>query len=295
MSSPESPRRAPHPVLLGCLLLLGIAASACAGPVDSSGKDSAAAADVEPVSSAASAIVSINQVALGVPFDADPSDDYLMDKSEYVLSYNPDKRISNWVSWEVDTSWLGSERRSDRFDIDPDLPPHFVPVTTRDYERSHYDRGHLCPSGDRTRDADDNARTFLFTNIEPQAPALNRGPWRDLEERVRRIVRSEGSRAFITAGPIFSYNDPTIGTGVTVPAAFFKVIVIVDDGVDPWDVTEDATVIAVLMPNDRSVAHTKWTRYVVSVDDIEVATGYTFFSAVPEAARQALKAHVAQH
>lgn len=292
MSSPESPRRPSRPVLLGSLFFLVIAPSACVGPIDYAEN---AQAGSEPVGSAASAIVSLNQVALGLPFDQDPSNDYLMDKSEYVLSYNPDKRVSNWVSWEVDMSWLGHERRSDHFDSDPDLPPQFIPVTSRDYWRSHYDRGHLCPSGDRTRDAYDNARTFLFTNIEPQTPSLNRGPWRELEERVREIVRDSSTHAYITAGPVFSYSDPTIGTGVAVPAAFFKVVVILDASLGPSDVTEDTEVIAVLMPNDPSVSGTHWTRYRVSVGDIEAATGYTFFSSVPEPARQALKARVGQY
>lgn len=43
--------------------------------------------------------VNIN-VALGIPTDSDTTDDYLIFRSQYVLSYNKNRNVANWVSWE---------------------------------------------------------------------------------------------------------------------------------------------------------------------------------------------------
>ena len=62
---------------------------------------------------------------LGIPSGAtpDPSnrDDYLMVKPYFVLSYNSDKGIPNWVSWQVTSEDLGNAPRKQVFDSDTTL------------------------------------------------------------------------------------------------------------------------------------------------------------------------------
>ena len=59
------------------------------------------------------------------PHDANASDDYYLDEQAYVLSYNPDKRVPNWVAWRLDRSYLGTVRRRDDFRADLSLPAIF--------------------------------------------------------------------------------------------------------------------------------------------------------------------------
>jgi hypothetical protein len=54
-------------------------------------------------------------------------------------------------------------------------------VRPTDYAGAGFDRGHLCPSADRTSSAADNSATFLMSNMIPQAPNLNRNTWENLE------------------------------------------------------------------------------------------------------------------
>jgi endonuclease G len=68
-----------------------------------------------------------------------------------------------------------------------------------------YDRGHLAPSADRTRNEADNSSTFLMTNMMPQVPELNRGVWGDLEEYCRSLVQ-QGKELYIVAGPVRSQS-----------------------------------------------------------------------------------------
>ncbi|MBW4422250.1 MAG: DNA/RNA non-specific endonuclease [Myxacorys californica WJT36-NPBG1] len=59
-------------------------------------------------------------LVMGTPSPAtgDPAnqDDYLLIRRQYALSYNNDERIANWVSWQLNQSWLGSV---DRCSSDP--------------------------------------------------------------------------------------------------------------------------------------------------------------------------------
>ena len=233
---------------------------------------------------------------LGIPSPTSTSDpnSFLSAKSQYVISYNSGRKIPNWVSWELNTSYLGSTPRQDDFRPDDTLPPTLPQAQLADYSGSGFDRGHMCPSGDRTLTVDANSQTFYLTNMVPQAANNNRGPWEGLESESRTIAQS-GKELFIVAGGVFSSSSRTIGTGVTVPDQTFKVIVVLDAvGQGPSSVTTNTRVIAVLMPNDDSKISitADWHNFRVSVDSIEALTGYDFLSDVDPAVQSVVEARV---
>ena len=94
---------------------------------------------------------------------------YLLEKQEYIMSYSRDKGTANWVSWHLDEAWLGSAPRQNTFRADATLPAGWYQVNETDYSLSGFDRGHMCPSADRTYFVDDNSNTFFMTNMIPQA------------------------------------------------------------------------------------------------------------------------------
>jgi len=233
---------------------------------------------------------------LGIPSLSSTSDpnSYLSVKSEYVISYNSGRKIPNWVSWELNTSYLGSTPRQDDFRADDTLPPTLPQASLADYSGSGFDRGHMCPSGDRTLTVAANSQTFFLTNMVPQAANNNRGPWEGLESEARTIAQS-GKELFIVAGGVFSSSSRTIGTGVSVPDQTFKVVVVLDAvGQGPSSVTTNTRVIAVLMPNDDSKISVTadWHNFRVSVDSIEALTGYDFLSDVDPAVQAVVEARV---
>ena len=63
---------------------------------------------------------------VGVPLN------YLMVKPQYALSYNRDNGESNWVSWHLDSSWLGSAARQNDFRNDTTLPAGWYQVQATD-------------------------------------------------------------------------------------------------------------------------------------------------------------------
>ena len=231
-------------------------------------------------------------VALGIPHDADPADDFYLDERAFALSYNPSKRVANWVAWRLERADFGDAKRKDDFRPDPLLPARFYRVNASDYRHSGYDRGHLCPSADRGRTAAENSRTFVFTNLQPQLHELNAGPWEQLERYARERAR-RGDVLYSVAGGIFGAPYPTIGKGVAVPAASFKIIVFLQPGQGAADVTDQSEVLAASMPNQAGVGGHDWHEYVTTVDAIEQATGYDFLSAVPEHVQRVIEARVA--
>jgi endonuclease G, mitochondrial len=202
--------------------------------------------------------------------------------------------VPNWVSWELNTSYLGSTARQDDFRPDTTLPASVPQASLADYSGSGYDRGHMCPSADRTLTVAANQQTFFLTNMIPQAANNNQGPWADLENDLRTLVRS-GKELFIISGGTFSASSNRIGSGVVVPDKTFKVIVVLNAvGQGPSSVTTSTRVIGVMMPNENNqISMTAdWHSFRVSVDAIEAATGDNFLSDVDPAVQAVIEARV---
>jgi endonuclease G len=205
-------------------------------------------------------------------------DNFLMLKPQFALSYNRPLGRANWVSWELNPSWLGNAERQNDFRPDPLLPPEWDAVTPGDYRRSGYDRGHMVPSADRTRSIADNSATFVMTNILPQSPDINQGPWSKLEEDCRNWL-NQGKTLQIIAG---GYGKrKRIGKGkITPPERVWKAILVLDGTMLPSEITTDTPLIAVDMPNQQGYKDDDWQEFLVSVDEIEKQTGDDLFSEV---------------
>ncbi len=228
------------------------------------------------------------------PSSATDPNAFLSVKADYVVSYDSGRKVPNWVSWELNTSYFGSAARQDDFRADDTLPPTLPQASLADYLNSGFDRGHMCPSADRTRTTTANSQTFYLTNMVPQAGNSNRGPWAALEDECRAIAQT-GKELFVIAGPVFSSKSATVGSSLSVPDKTFKVIVVLDAaGQGPANVTASTRVIAVMMPNaDSQISLTAdWRDFRVSVDSIEAATGDDFLSDVDPAVQAVVEARV---
>jgi endonuclease G len=224
---------------------------------------------------------------------------YLMDQSFYALSYNNVRGTPNWVSWHLHSSDMGRAPRRDAFSPNDLLPSGWYRVDANSYSSSGFDRGHNCPSADRTSSAAANSSTFLMTNMIPQAPENNQKTWSHLEVYIRSLVKA-GDEVYIIMG---SYGKggtgsdggitKTIDNGhVTVPSNIWKVIVVLPEGNNDLSrITTATRVIAVNTPNTNNVS-ADWKTYRTSVDAIEAATGYDLLSSLPESIQQVIEAQI---
>ncbi len=233
-----------------------------------------------------------SNVLLGFPGAAGRNaDSFLVERPQFTMSYNQSDGGPNWVSWHTSTATLGPVARGD-FHPDPLLPPESQ-IRPSDYRGSGYDRGHVCPSGDRTATTEDNDATFAMSNMLPQTAALNQHVWKELEDYCRDLA-NQGNELYIAAGGVGSAKR--IGKGkVNVPTDCWKVIVVLPEGDgDLSRIDAKTRVIGVLMPNqqNKQVEKADWPQYATSVLQIEKATGFDFFSNVPATVRRQLEARV---
>lgn len=231
--------------------------------------------------------------------DLSQPNNYLMEKPSFSLSYNRDKGTPNWVSWHLESDWTGSLPRNDTFRADPAVLPDWYRVQSTDYFASGFDRGHMTPNADRDNPASIplNQETFLMSNMVPQAPNNNQGPWADLENFLRTLLGP--NEVYVIAGPagVGGSGDNgsanTIANGhVTVPAFTWKVALVLPVGDDDVSRVSAATrTIAVIMPNQNSI-NSDWHAYLTTVDAVEALTGYDFFANVPDAIENSIEAGV---
>ncbi len=227
---------------------------------------------------------------------AGSASNYLIARDQFALSYNNAKRIPNWVSWHLDRTWLGTVGREGAFHPDAELPGSFYKVQPADYSGTGFDRGHMCPSGDRTRSAADNQAVFVMSNMVPQAPDNNRKTWEGLESYCRQLAK-DGDELYIIAGPEGAGGTGSKGFRTTlnaqrrifVPSVTWKVILVLPAGTDDLARVDASTrTIAVIVPNQQGV-DPDWKQFRRSVREVEELTGLDFFSNVPKAIQDAIE------
>ncbi|OLE61220.1 MAG: hypothetical protein AUG74_15460, partial [Bacteroidetes bacterium 13_1_20CM_4_60_6] len=240
----------------------------------------------------------------GAVADVTSYDNFLLEKPTYALSYNRSKGTPNWVSWHLESAWYGSLGRVDTFRPDPAIPPTWYRVQASDFFTTGFDRGHMCPNADRDNEnrIPINQETYLMTNMVPQAPDNNQGPWANLENYLRTLTDA-GSEIYIVSGPsgvggTGSNGGVTMtlaGGHVTVPAYTWKAALVLPKGDNDLSrITAATRTIAVVMPNTQGIRTTNsndWQGYLTTVDDIELHYCHcNLFSNVGEAIQNAIEA-----
>lgn len=135
----------------------------------------------------------------------------------------------------------------------------------RNYKKSGYNKGHLCPAADRKKSYKSYEETFLTSNISPQKYNFNAGVWNRLEQKVRYWAKKYDGLYVITAG-VLTPDLKTIGyENVAVPNYFYKVLLTKDK----------QRMIAFLVPHKKSDA--PLYTFAISVDELEEKTGIDFF------------------
>ena len=197
----------------------------------------------------------------------------------YSLSYNEDHEQAEWVAYELKKKHLSNANfKRPYFEVDKAVKTKAA--HWRNYKKSGYDRGHLCPAGDRKYSKYAHDETFLTSNISPQKHAFNAGVWNRLEQKTRYWA-SKYDGVFVVSGGILKGNMKTIGEEkVSVPNQFYKVLIDNNSG--------KTKVIAFLMPHKDS--DDPLYKFVTSVDKIENLTGIDFFSELDDATENKLEA-----
>jgi len=205
--------------------------------------------------------------------------DQIVHHQYYSLSYNEAHEQAEWVAYELKKEQVQNrDFKRPYFEVDPAVKTQSA--HWRNYKNSGYDRGHLCPAGDREFSLEAYNETFLTSNISPQKHDFNAGVWNRLEQKGRYWAKKYDGVYVVTGGIL---QDPidTIGTEkVSVPGAFYKIF---------YDRSgSQVKMIAFLMEHrasDRAL-----TSFVTSVNHIEELTGIDFFPQLEDTLEEKLEA-----
>jgi endonuclease G len=88
-----------------------------------------------------------------------------------------------------------------------------------------FDRGHMAPAADMPT-AQAMAQSFSLSNMVPQAPANNRGPWaKSIEKATRKYVLRAAGEVFVFTGPVFATPVHVLGPNrVWIPKYLYKLV-----------------------------------------------------------------------
>lgn len=205
----------------------------------------------------------------------DPGDEVVVHPG-HALVWDDAHKLPKWTAHIIVPDIIeGNLARIDSFKPDP-----LVKGNTNLFDAywfSGYDRGHMVPSADMRWSKPALEATYLYTNIAPQRPELNRGAWAELEDWMRRYVHYSGRRVFVVTAPIQGkdmplLNKPKAKEDVYAPPYCFKAMVDIDGPVKKG--------IAFIMKNglnDQGILS-----YAVPIDSVEALTGLDLFPALDD-------------
>lgn len=197
----------------------------------------------------------------------------------YQLSYSEQHEQAEWVAYTLDKSDIVYTNYKRPFFIE-DPKVKTKSADWRNYKKSGYDKGHLCPAGDRRASQKAHDETFYTSNISPQNHEFNAGIWNKLEQKTRYWAKKY-NHLYVVTGGVLEPNLKTIGKeNVSVPNYFYKVLL---------DYTEpEVKAIAFLVPHKDS--NKPLSDFVVSIDELEQKTGIDFFPGLPDDLENKLEA-----
>jgi endonuclease G len=217
----------------------------------------------------------------GLPIVKEGIDNQNVEHGALILGYNEKHEQANWVSHIIIPAVnKGNLARTNDFRRDSLVTTGSA--VKADYWYSGYDRGHLAPSADFRWSPRAISESYVYSNMSPQRPELNREIWAKLESFVRKHVWVTNEQLLVVTGPIFEEGLETITQGpnvVTIPKRYYKVVMDLKG--------DEQKGIAFIMPNEA--CKKPIVAYAVSVDEVEKITGLNFFSKLEDGLEEKLE------
>lgn len=206
---------------------------------------------------------------------------YIIHHNYYTISYSEKDRQAEWVAYPLTPESIrGTQGRKNSFKPDPKVKQQ--PVVSKEYTKTGFDRGHLCPAADMKLNVTSMNESFYLSNISPQHPGFNRGVWQKLESKVRDWA-IEKNGLYVVTGSIINYQCGSISKKtIPVPCYFYKIIF--------KDFGSSKQMIAFLLPNESNDA--SLNSVITTVDKIEQLTGIDFFARLPNHIEESLESSI---
>ena len=212
---------------------------------------------------------------------------YDKDGVNFSVEWDCNKRSQRWTCYQMHRGYSGKYSRESDFFFDA------TNLNSNEYWGEYtrfpgYDRGHICPSGDRTASEEMNAQTFVMTNMQPQYHKFNsfdkktgdNGLWVRMENQLRKWADklSATDTIFVCKGGTID-SEANIITRINgkliVPKYFYMAILRKSSfgyaGMAFWS---DQTKSWRMNETLRS--------HAISISELEKRTGIDFFCNLPD-------------
>ena len=200
------------------------------------------------------------------------SDNHLILRPIYALSYNTRNKVADWAAYRVTSGSIGIASSLSRAVMDDDFVEETL--SAADFinaEEAGLTRAQLVPLVNFAGTPYWNEVNYM-SNAVARSQNLSRGAWYGLEWSIRNLVNRE-NEVYVLTGPIFRETSIAASlqtqTEHRVPDAFFKIVVSTNNRTTAFIFGQDLPV------------HVHHCENRASINEIEKATGLEFFPENP--------------
>ena len=180
-------------------------------------------------------------------------------KERFVIGYSVKRKNPLWTAEILTFDNLSAARpsRTNPFKIDPTLPSKNQSQLS-DFVGNKLDRGHMVPFENVADNPIAVKESFYMTNMVPQYESNNRGIWKSVEIKIRKLPMSKGY-VYIVTGPIFDDNPQVLQSGAQIPTKLFKMVI--------SPTTKES--FTVIVPNEQNIPSSALPTFFVKISDLQ--------------------------
>ena len=225
----------------------------------------------------------------------------------YSVCFSSEHHCPVWVAAPRHSMYSGSAKRTDAYQHDPQIPSN-IQYVRKDAD-SGCNNGHMLGSAERTSSTETNRQVFYFSNIAPQySDTFNTGggAWNNLEDHIDDLVCRD--TLYTVIGCYFdTYTDAYGNTGVPKKISFggrsdvsrptmFYYALLRTKGGNTGKSVKDCSVselqcAAFVICHEQAKGHKPEARDIISIEELEAITGFTYFDNVPNAPKSTVNAN----
>ena len=217
----------------------------------------------------------------------------------YSVCFSSEHHCPVWVAAPRHSMYRGSSGRSDSYGKDPDIPADIQYSSKQ--TGGGCNKGHMVGSAERTSSSATNKQVFYYTNIAPQYSGTfntGGGAWNNLEDHIDGLVCAD--TLYEVVGCYFEqYTDTYGNTGkpakisfggrsdVSRPTMFYYALLRTKKGNSGKSVKDcsasELQCAAFVICHEQSKGHKPESRDIISIEELEALTGFSYFDNVPNA------------
>lgn len=225
----------------------------------------------------------------------------------YSVCFSAEHHCPVWVAAPRHSMYVGSAKRTDAYAHDPQIPVD-IQYVRKDAD-SGCNNGHMLASSDRTSSYDANRQVFYFSNIAPQYQSTfntGGGAWNRLESHIDELVCPD--TLYTVIGCYFDHYTDSYGTEATPakisfggrtdvsrPTMFYYALLRTKSGTSGKSVADcsadELQCAAFVLSHEIGKGHTPEARDLITIEELEQITGFTYFHNVPNAPKSVLNAN----